>query len=216
MAAPTSRLSARPSAGWPALVVVFALAVYLLPSVGAALVYDRSAIFTGELWRLVTGHWVHFSASHLFYDATVLGITGWIIESRGYRYFAALCLLSALSISLVMLVLLPDMAYYGGLSGIAMASTVYLALQGLREPSPWRGVSLFVLLLCIGKIIVDATIGHFALVVFEGDLVVVPLSHLVGAASGFVLYLWSAMNRPHFFESTGPGLALQHYEETKV
>ena len=73
MAAPTSRLSAKPSAGWPAFVVVTALAVYLLPGVGEALVYDRSAILTGELWRLVTGHWVHFSASHLFYDVTVLG-----------------------------------------------------------------------------------------------------------------------------------------------
>lgn len=200
MAAPTSHLSAKPSFGWPALVVVSALVVYLLPGAGAALVYDRSAILTGELWRLVTGHWVHFSTSHLFYDVTVLGITGWVIKIQGYRYFMALCLFSALSISLVMLVFLPDMAFYGGLSGISMASTVYLALKGLREPTPWFWVGIFVLLLCVGKLAFDASIGHFALANFEDDLVVpVPLSHFVGVASGLVVYLWSVRNSCNFF-----------------
>jgi len=199
-------LNAKPFAGWPVLVVVSALVVYLLPDVGTALVYDRSAILSGELWRLVTGHWVHFSVSQLFYDVTVLGITGWIIESRGYRYFAALCLLSALSISFAMLALLPDMAFYGGVSGIAMASTVYLALQWLGKPAPWRWVGLSILLLCVGKLIFEASIGHFILVPLKDDWVVVPLSHLVGTFSGLIMYLWSTMNRLNFFVQRGENL----------
>jgi rhomboid family GlyGly-CTERM serine protease len=198
MVTTTTLLNVKPSVGWPVLVVVSAFVVYVLPGVGTALVYDRSAILSGELWRLVTCHWVHFSVSHLFYDVTVLGITGWIIESRGYRYFAALCLLSALSISFAMLALLPDMAFYGGVSGIAMASTVYLALQCLCKPAPWRWVGLSILFLCVGKLIFEAFIGHFILVPSKDDWVVVPLSHLVGTFSGLIMYLWSAMNRLNF------------------
>ena len=149
-----------------------------------------------QVWRLVTGHWVHFSASHLFCDAIVIGITAWLAESRGYRYFPALCLFSALSISLVMLVSLPDMAFYGGLSGIAMAGCVYLALHGWREAGPWRGICLGILALSVGKLVLDASIGHFAVIEVEDDLVTpVPLSHLTGAVSGVVMFLWAALTR---------------------
>lgn len=200
MAASATQLNARPLARWAVLFLVPALVVYLLPSVGAAMIYDRSAILAGELWRLLTGHWVHFSASHLFYDVAILGVTTWIIEFRGYRYFLALCLLSALAISIVMLVSLPDMAFYGGLSGIAMASTVYLALHGWREAEPWRGICLCILLLSVGKLVLDASIGHFAVVNIEDiSIAPVPLSHLTGAVSGVVVYLWSAMNRSSCF-----------------
>lgn len=200
MAASATQLNARPLARWAVLFLVPALVVYLLPSVGAAMIYDRSAILAGELWRLLTGHWVHFSASHLFYDVAILGVTTWIIEFRGYRYFPALCFLSALAISLVMLVSLPDMAFYGGLSGIAMASTVYLALHGWREVEPWRGICLCILLLSVGKLVFDASIGHFTVVNVEDiSIAPVPLSHFTGAVSGVVVYLWSTMNRSSCF-----------------
>jgi len=196
MAASTSSLNRAPSARWTVLLLAPALVAYLFPGAAAAMVYDRSAILGGELWRLITGHWVHFSASHLVYDGLVVGVTGWLIESRGYRYFALLCLLSALTISLAMWVLLPDMAVYGGLSGIAMASTVYLALHGWREGGPERGLWLAILVLCVGKLAMDAMLGHFALVHIEDNRVVpVPLSHLAGATTGLLLYLWSAIHR---------------------
>jgi rhomboid family GlyGly-CTERM serine protease len=196
MAVPTRPLNGRPLLGWPAFVVAAALVVYALPGAGAALVYDRAAILDGEVWRLVTGHWVHFSASHLFYDVAVLGVTGWLIGSLGYGCFPALCLLSAVSIGLVLLVFVPGMANYGGLSGIAMASTVYLALRALHEPRPWGGAASAVLLVCIGKMVIELLTGHYTVMNVDPELVVpVPASHLVGAASGVAVYLWSRINR---------------------
>lgn len=191
MAAPASLRSA-PTARWTLLLVAPALVAYLLPGAGAAMVYDRSAIFAGELWRLVTGHWVHFSASHLLWDTLVLSVTGWLIESRTYRHFAFLCLLSALAISLAMLISLPGMATYGGLSGIAMASTVYLALHGWREAGPGRGMWLAILLLCAGRLLLDIWLGQFAVVhIDDSQVVPVPISHFIGAATGLLVYLWS-------------------------
>jgi hypothetical protein len=41
------------------LFVVFALAVNVVPGVADWLQFDRHAIARGELWRLVTSHYVH-------------------------------------------------------------------------------------------------------------------------------------------------------------
>ena len=139
------------SAWWPVALVACALAAYLSPGLSAIVIYDRSAILAGELWRLLTGHWVHFSASHLLSDLVVFGVAGWLIEARGYRFFPALCGIAALAISLAMLAALPELAQYGGLSGVAMASTVYLALHGLRDAAPWRWIGVGLLALAIGK-----------------------------------------------------------------
>ncbi len=200
MADSTSDLNIIRTAGWPVVAIALASSIYFSTNLSAVLVYDRSAIISGELWRLITGHWVHFSTSHLIYDVIVLAITGWIITSSGYRYLTALYLLSSLFISLVLFVMLPDMAFYGGLSGIAMASTVYLSLQFMRKPPPWDRVGLLIFLLCIGKLFFDASVSRFALAAFDKDFIVpVYLSHLTGAICGFVVYLWSAFDLSHYF-----------------
>jgi rhomboid family GlyGly-CTERM serine protease len=180
---------------WALLVVAPAVVAYLFPGVGAAMAYDRPAILAGEPWRLITGHWVHFSASHLVYDGLVVAVTGWLIESRGYRCLALLCLLSALAISAVMWIGLPEMAIYGGLSGVAMATTVYLAVRSWLDAGPGRGLWLAVLALCVGKLVMDASTDHFALVRVEASQVVaVPLSHLTGAGAGMLLILWHTLS----------------------
>ena len=47
-------------------VVAFAAAIAICGGgVEVALVYDRGRIIDGELWRLATCSWVHFSRSHL-------------------------------------------------------------------------------------------------------------------------------------------------------
>jgi rhomboid family GlyGly-CTERM serine protease len=185
----------RPAFAWPAALGACALAVYLSPGLAAILVYDRSAILAGELWRLVTGHWVHFSASHLACDVVVFGVSGWLIESRGYRFFPALCGVAALAIGVAMLAALPGMAQYGGLSGVAMAGTVYLALHGLREASPWRWMCVAILALSVAKLLSDAVGSPLAPIGFQDATVVtVPLSHGVGAAAGLAVY-WCSLTR---------------------
>jgi len=177
---------------WPLALAACALAAYLSPGLSAILIYDRSAILGGELWRLITGNWVHFSASHLSYDVIALGAAGWLIESRGYRFFAALCGVAALAIGLAIFVALPDLAQYGGLSGVAMASAVYLALHGLREASRWRWICVGIFALSLARLLFDVFGGGLALIDWEGEAVInVPLSHFVGATAGLAMYLWS-------------------------
>ena len=60
-------------------VVVFLLA--LLPeSLLAFVQYDREKILDGELWRMFTGHLVHWNGSHLIWDLLVFVACGGLLD----------------------------------------------------------------------------------------------------------------------------------------
>ena len=174
------------------MAVSLVLGIYLMPGLDDSLVYDRSAIISGQFWRMITGHLVHFSFGHMFYDMTVLAVTGWFIKFLEYRHLTFLCLISSILISMSMLVMLPEMSRYGGMSGISIASTVYLALKLLHEPPALQQIGRLILLLCLGRLAYDSTINNFMILDLENVRVVpVYLSHLIGAVSGAGIYLWS-------------------------
>ena len=77
------------------VVVGAAIAVFALPPLANVTIYDRAAIGAGEIWRLVTGNWLHFTRSHFGYNILALGLVGCVTEYRGYPHFGLLCLLSA-------------------------------------------------------------------------------------------------------------------------
>jgi len=177
------------------MMVAAGIAAYAIPGVAPQIIYDRSAILSGEVWRLITGNWVHFSISHLFYDVATLGTAGWMIERRGYPYYGGLCALSAFSIGAVLLAARPDLHFYGGLSGIASGVVVYLALRGVQEVGPWRWICLTALLLTTGKIIVESATNQFALVVADSvPFAPVPLSHIVGGLTALLIFCWPSVS----------------------
>ena len=153
-------------------------------------VYNREAILNGELWRLVTAHFVHFSNIHLLYNVAVFGAIGWIVEHKRYGYFRLVYLLMALSISTALIVLKPDMAYFGGLSGIACGSVVYCSLLCLRETSLWRNISIISLIFISVKISLEIY-SRGSLLPYWGtqNFVPIPLSHIVGSLTAVILFL---------------------------
>ncbi len=174
------------------LVVAAGIAAYVIPGLASQLVYDRAAILSGEVWRLLTGNWVHFSASHLLYDLLALGIAGWIIERRGYPNFGLLCVLAAVGISTALLAASPEVQLYGGLSGVATGALIYLALYGLKEPGPWRWICIAALVLTVGKVLLESMTGRFIIgAAGSVPFVPVPLSHIVGGLTAALLFWWS-------------------------
>ncbi len=153
------------------------------------LVYERRSILSGELWRLFPGHIVHFSASHLMYNVLVLGLAGWIIESRRYPHYFLVCVLSALSASLAILAFKPDMNVYGGLSGIASGAIVYFSLWMIREAGPGRWLGCGTLLLTAGKVIFES-LGDKPLFADIGAIPFqpVPLAYLTGGLTACVIF----------------------------
>ena len=142
------------------LMVVAALVVAAFPAWSGGLIYDRQAILRGECWRLFTGHWVHFSRSHLVYDTLALALAGGMLEARRTPGFGCLCLLAPWIINLMLLACVPDLRQCGGLSGLATCALVYLAVEGLGEASGWRWACWLTLAAVAGKIFWEMETGH--------------------------------------------------------
>ncbi len=182
-----------------------ALLVYLIPGWAQLFVFDRAAIASGEVWRLATGNWVHFSGAHLLYDVTALGVAGWIIETRGYRHLVALCLASALAIGIVVFFAEPEIRFYAGLSGVAISAIFYFLLHGLIERPPWRWMCLGVLIVMLGKIGIELVVGQSIILgSYERSFALVPSSHVTGALIGMLSFLWTRTSRKEGMRACEP------------
>ena len=107
---------------WVAAGMVAAVAVLLQlggKPVQEALAYERDAVASGQLWRLVTGHFVHLGWSHLLLNLLGLALVCWLV-GHAFNW------LRWLYIGLVILAtmgagfwfLYPVLDWYVGLSGL--------------------------------------------------------------------------------------------------
>ena len=112
-------------------VALFILALCVLQNFAAVLEFDRQQILAGQVWRLWTGHFVHSHASHLALNAISAVALYWIFAPRidAFALWSYGFLFSFL-ISIVLLGLYPNLAWYNGLSGLlhAFFSCIYVHL----------------------------------------------------------------------------------------
>lgn len=173
-----------------------AAGLHFLPGAGEWLVFDRGAIAQGELWRLLTGHLVHWSTGHLFWDVAAFVALGAACELRGRRRYAAALLATSLILSAVVFALLPQLDRYAGLSGLDSVLFAWLALDVLREAGRrsrgWArllgaGCAVGFLL----KMLHEACSGTPVFVAdLDPGLVPVPGVHMAGAALGILCAAW--------------------------
>ena len=154
-----------------------------------ALEYDRSRVAAGEVWRLLTGQMVHWTARMAIFDlGMLLGLGIWL-EAQGDRRLAAVTLalggaLSALAVH----ALSPDLLVYRGSSGVASALFVLAAVRIAESPESWsRTLALIAVALFLAKAAFEVLAGQ---TLFAGPLPsgvrVVPLVHLLGGLGGLV------------------------------
>jgi rhomboid family GlyGly-CTERM serine protease len=161
-------------------------------AIGELLQYDRQAIADGELWRVVTGHAVHFGIEHFVWDAAVFAVLVllcWRLDPR--RCLVSLAA-ATLAIPALLFVLQPGLPTYRGLSGIdsALYVTGALALgqRLLGERRRALGIASFASVAALaGKVGYELATGQTlfvdaASVGFEA----VPLAHVTGAVAGVV------------------------------
>ncbi len=172
-----------------AALLVLATLTQLMPGLSELLIYDRLEILQGELWRLMSCHLVHLTPAHFAGDALALAVLGTLVERSGAFLLSLLVLSLSLVIGVGLLVLEPEMAVFGGLSGITYGLGAYLALGGaFRAGGQWVfWVALLILL--FGKIGLDlyqhaATPG----LPLQKAFVSVPLSHGLGVATASLVF----------------------------
>jgi rhomboid family GlyGly-CTERM serine protease len=181
---------ARRHAGASLLAGCIACLVFFVPVASSQLQYDRDRIGAGEIWRLLTSHWTHWSAEHLFWDGAVFMVFFlWSLRINA-RYTWIILGSASLVIPCGIYWLLPEMRYYRGLSGLDAALFAFVVMHLIRimkrnEDRTGRILSL-ILLAGLGlKITFEAITGE---AVFVGnmatDVIVVPLAHIIGVGIG--------------------------------
>ena len=170
---------------WPlvtAAVCVAALVTFASPGLQHALTLDRDALWTGEWWRLFTGHLVHFTPRHLIYDLAVVLVAGLLAETHSPRETRRLYLLSGPGISIILIAAEPQMQVYGGLSGVATGLAVFACLSRIETRGAIRWLARGTLLLIALKLGWELTAGASLFFAREDRAFVpVPMSHLAGA-----------------------------------
>lgn len=169
-------------------IIFICIVSFLLPEAASVFIFDREAILNGELWRLFSSHWVHFTDNHLIYNLFAFITAGWIIEKNSCYQFLLLYISMAFFICIVLLIFSPGMTYYGGLSGIACGLIYYCALLKNREQN-WRAVCRFVIICIPIKIAIELYSNTSVLPYFgHQPFVIMPVSHIVGVVVAVIFY----------------------------
>ena len=151
------------------------------PSLGDPLRLHPESDGITLLAQLFTCHLIHWTPSHLFYDALCFAAFCLVLDLRE----AACCVLVASPIvSLTVLLLHPELSSYGGLSGINCALFSLFALQDRHLPRWGRVAALGGILL---KTLVEILSGRvfFATEGFRP----IHAAHLAGIGAGLLVAL---------------------------
>jgi rhomboid family GlyGly-CTERM serine protease len=161
------------------------LALAALPQVDH-LAFDRQAILAGEVWRLWSGHLVHFSFQQLFLDVSTLLLAGAVAEKEfGLPFVTRVLLFGMPAISFGLLLLAPELAYYRGASSVVML-LAFVAGAAFWSRRPGLRAILFMLGLLVGiKAVLDAAGLASDMSGLPAGVQVAWQAHVLGAGMGW-------------------------------
>jgi rhomboid family GlyGly-CTERM serine protease len=152
-------------------------------SVRAGLRYERSAVLDGELWRLMTAHWVHSDLEHLLLNALGASIiTTLFLGAYRPLQWATILAGSVVAIDLGFLLWEPQLEWYVGVSGALHGALTAGAVAWWRTESKLLASALT--LVIVGKFTWEQLHGASVL---AGDMPIIVNSHLYGAVGGSIV-----------------------------
>jgi rhomboid family GlyGly-CTERM serine protease len=187
-----------PGRAWAALAALLVVGSLVGAGLPADVLDWQPARAFDQPWRAFTAAFAHWSSQHLHANllaAAVVGVYGWAAQLPRQQATAWLC---AWPLSHLMLLVRPELAHYGGLSGMLHGGVAITCLFLL-----WRArggrlvVGALVSLGLVIKLARETPWGPALQRSQEWDIAVVPLAHTTGALAGLlcgVLALW--LTRP--------------------
>jgi len=146
--------------------------------------YDRPEIAAGELWRLLSGHFVHLGISHLIWDAAGFLLIWYLVgQSFGRMQWAIVSLVTIVGIDLGFWFLEPNLSWYVGLSGLShgvLAAGIVGSLKSGRVDMWILGAAL------IAKLVYEALVGPLPGSAESSGGTVIVVAHIYGAVSGAI------------------------------
>lgn len=173
--------------GWfNLLVLLFVLGAQVLePLSGEWLGYQRQEILTGEYWRAFTGQLVHTNLNHALLNASglLLVMLSFQYEQNAKRDIPCFFLCS-LFVGLGLLIFVPTIEWYKGLSGILHGYFIYYVFLALLSTPK---IALIALTVITGKLIWEQTpLADLSATEALIDSRVAVESHLYGAIAGYL------------------------------
>ena len=155
------------------------------------LIYDRILIDQGELWRLVTAHFVHIDKEHLLLNLSVLLILGALLESLHTKLLIPTLLSGVIAINLGLWFGMESLLYYCGLSGLLNSLFVVVIWQ-------FWNISKDPMILCLGA----ANLSKIGLEITMNEALFssiswppLPEAHFFGVLGGFSILMMAILNQ---------------------
>ena len=169
--------------------IVVSLVIFLVmlsgPELQTWLRYDRINITNGQFWRIFTAHFAHLGWPHMTMNLIGLWLC-WVIFRQQLAPLASLTLiiLSAVGISLMLVLFNPELDWYVGLSGVLHA----LFISGcLLEITSGRKEFYMLLGLIIAKLAWEQLAGPLPGSEDTAGGNVIVDAHLYGACLGLLI-----------------------------
>jgi rhomboid family GlyGly-CTERM serine protease len=186
---------------WLALAALFALGSVVAWGLPATVLDWQPVLATAEPWRAWTAAFVHWSPRHLGANLLATAVVGAYGRAARLPPRAALAWFVAWPLTQLGLLVRPELAHYGGVSGVlhggvAIASLWLLVAQRGRRRA--IGAAVFAGLLV--KLALEQPWGTALRLGTEWDIAVAPLAHATGAGAGLLCgafaLAWRARARP--------------------
>ena len=160
-------------------------------SINSLLEYNRTAISSGQIWRLVSCHFVHLNFLHTLLNTTGLILCFAVFGTPKNPVWSCIYLITlALFVSAGLFFFSPDVIYYLGLSGLLHGILIHYLIVGFNRHRLIHGLGIAFVVL---KLVIEQLpmFDVFYLQNYIGDRVITE-SHLYGAIGGL---LWVVIQR---------------------
>ncbi|MFQ6006844.1 MAG: rhombosortase [Woeseia sp.] len=160
----------------------------------AGLRLDRAAILDGEIWRLLSGHFVHLGISHYILNGLGL-ILVWLLVGMHFelRQWLLVIVVSIAGVDAGLLYFDHELVWYVGMSGLLHAMLAAGIVGGLKA-APREMVIVAIVILA--KITVEQLVGPLPGSEESAGGEVVVNAHLYGVLAGAIAA--AAIIRGHF------------------
>ncbi len=167
----------------PGALALLAAAFTALGDAGrVALRFERSAIATGEAWRLLSGHLAHLGTQHLVLNIAGLLLVWYLVGKRYTRAeWLVVALTAAAGVDLGLWFLEPGLQWYVGLSGLLHGLLAAGLIAGRAQQ---RTESVMIGSVLAGKLLYESLIGPLPGSADAAGGPVVVSAHLYGTLGG--------------------------------
>lgn len=160
-------------------------------------VFEQAAVRNGQVWRWISGHFVHCSFEHLFWDLVGLVILGAVIEGNDRRHALPALFFSCLGVSVWLFMGQSGFMSYCGLSGALNGLLVVAVALQMRATK--NRIYILAIFMTVFKMIFEFTTHQTIFTDLAAQSV--PGAHAAGFMAGLIyaclfIHGWKRMMCP--------------------